>query len=83
MNKIMLSVAEETYLTISTQAKKRGISVQELLRAVIVPEWVRQNLQYRPRPTPIMEITPEPRAPQMNSYHRNRILENTVGQLKY
>jgi hypothetical protein len=83
MNKIMLSVAEETFLTISTLAKKRGISVQELLRAVIVPEWVRENLQPRPRFTPIMEVAPGPTTPQMNSYHRNRILDITVGQLKY
>ena len=83
MNKIMLSVAEETFLAISTLAKKRGISVQELLRAVIVPEWVRENLRPHIRSTPIMEIAPEPRTPQMNSYHRNRILDITVGQLKY
>jgi hypothetical protein len=83
MNKIMLSVAEETYFTISNLAKKRGISVQELLRAVIVPEWVRENLAPRPRFMPITEIAAEPRAPQMNSYHRNRILDITVGQLKY
>ena len=82
MNKIMLSVAEETYVTISTLAKKRGISVQELLRAVIVPEWVRENLRAR-RFTPITEIAAEPTAPVMNSYHRNRILDITVGQLKY
>ena len=83
MNKIMLSVAEETFLTISTLARKRGISVQELLRAVIVPEWVRENLRPLPRFTPITEIATEPSAPQMNSYHRNRILDITVGQLKY
>ena len=83
MNKIMLSVAEETFLTMSTLAKKRGISIQELLRAVIVPEWVRENLQPTPRFTPLTEIATEPSAPQMNSYHRNRILDITVGQLKY
>ncbi len=83
MNKIMLSVAEETFLTMSTLAKKRGISIQELLRAVIVPEWVRENLRPLPRFTPITEIATEPSAPQMNSYHRNRILDITVGQLKY
>ena len=83
VNKIMLSVAEETFLTMSTLAKKRGISIQELLRAVIVPEWVRENLHPRPRLTPITEIPLEPSAPQMNSYHRNRILDITVGQLKY
>ncbi len=83
MNKIMLSVAEETFLTMSTLAKKRGISIQELLRAVIVPEWVRENLRPLPRFTPLTEIATEPSAPQMNSYHRNRILDITVGQLKY
>jgi len=83
MNKIMLSVAEETFLTMSTLAKKRGISIQELLRAVIVPEWVRENLRSLPRFTPLTEIATEPSAPQMNSYHRNRILDITVGQLKY
>jgi hypothetical protein len=85
-NKIMLSVSEETYLTVSSQAKKRGISIQELLRAVIVPEWVRENLRPHktaPRITEIAEIALEPSAPQLNSYHRNRILDITVGQLKY
>ena len=88
-NKIMLSVSEETYLTVSSQAKKRGISIQELLRAVIVPEWVRENLRPHKTPPRITEITDtaeialEPSAPQMNSYHRNRILDITVGQLKY
>jgi hypothetical protein len=83
MNKIMLSLADETFLTVSSQAKKRGISIQEMLRAVIVPEWVKENLRSHtitPRP---VEIALEPAAPQMNPYHRNRILDITVGQLKY
>ncbi len=84
MNKIMLSLGEDTFLTVSSQARKRGISVQELLRAVIVPEWVKENLR---RPQTISrqmaEIAVEPAAPQMNLYHRNRILDITVGQLKY
>jgi len=79
----MLSVSEETYLTVSSQAKKRGISIQELLRAVIVPEWVRENLRPHKTIPRITEIALEPAAPQMNSYHRNRILDITVGQLKY
>jgi hypothetical protein len=83
MNKIMLSLADETFLTVSSQAKKRGISIQEMLRAVIVPEWVKENLRSHtitPRP---VEIALEPPTPQMNPYHRNRILDITVGQLKY
>jgi hypothetical protein len=83
MNKIMLSLAEETFLTVSSQAKKRGISVQEMLRAVIVPEWVKENLRPRTMSPRTVEIAFEPTAPQMNPYHRNRILDITVGQLKY
>jgi len=83
MNKIMLSVSEETFLRVSSQAKKRGISVQELLRAVIVPEWVKENLRPHTMPPRTVEIALAPTAPQMNPYHRNRILDHTVGQLKY
>jgi hypothetical protein len=83
MNKIMLSLADESFLTVCSQAKKRGISVQELLRAVIVPEWVRENLRPRTMSPRTAEIALEPTTPQMNPYHRNRILDITVGQLKY
>src|SRR6266487_997684 len=83
MNKIMLSLADETYLTVSSQAKKRGISVQELLRAVIVPEWVKENLRPPTMSTRTVGVALAPTPPQMNQYHRNRILDITVGQLKY
>ena len=80
----MLSMGEETFLNISYQAKKRGISVQELLRAVIVPEWVKENLKPQRTIARTTEVVPEPSepVPSMNSY-RSRILEITVGQLKY
>jgi len=83
MNKIMLSLADETFLTVSSQAKKRGISVQELLRAVIVPEWVKENLRPPTMSPRTVGVALAPTAPQMNPYHRNRILDHTVGQLKY
>jgi hypothetical protein len=83
MNKIMLSMREDAFLTVSTQAKTRGISVQELLRAVIVPEWVKANLERSPKPVHATQIATEPIGPQTHPYHRDRILEITVGQLKY
>src|SRR5213592_2832603 len=42
--KFMLSVHEESFTTISAEASDRGISVQELLRAVVVPDWVKDNI---------------------------------------
>jgi len=39
MAKFMASVAEETFQVLMGEVKSRGISVQELLRAVIIPDW--------------------------------------------
>ena len=41
MAKFMASVTEETFQLLLGEARSRGISVQELLRAVIIPDWVR------------------------------------------
>jgi len=45
MAKFMLSLRQDSMKVISVEAINRGISVQELLRAVIIPEWVKTNLQ--------------------------------------
>jgi hypothetical protein len=36
----MISVREENFRLLSLEARERGITSQELLRAVIVPDWV-------------------------------------------
>jgi len=41
--KFMQTLETETYHTISKEASQRGATVQELLRAVIIPEWLREN----------------------------------------
>jgi hypothetical protein len=43
MAKFMLSLRDENFQLISTEAEDRGISVQELIRAVIIPDWIRQG----------------------------------------
>jgi hypothetical protein len=43
MGKVLLSLREEALRTIVDEAVMRDISVQELLRAVVIPEWVRDN----------------------------------------
>ena len=40
MSKFMLSVGLENFRFLESAAVQRGISVQELLRAVIIPDWV-------------------------------------------
>ena len=54
--KFMLSIREEPYQTISAEARERGVSVQELLRAVIVPEWVKDNIAQSTLQQPLREV---------------------------
>jgi len=46
--KFMLSLRDENFKLLITEAEDRGISVQELIRAVIIPDWVKVNTLARP-----------------------------------
>jgi hypothetical protein len=42
LTKFMMSLRDENYRVLTGAAIDRGISVQELLRAVIIPDWVKE-----------------------------------------
>ena len=41
----MISIRDENFRILTLEAKERGISIQELIRAVIVPDWARASLR--------------------------------------
>jgi hypothetical protein len=41
MAKLMVSFRDESFRLLAFEARNRGITIQELLRAVIVPDWIR------------------------------------------
>jgi hypothetical protein len=43
MAKFMLSLRDENFKLLTNEAEDRGITVQELIRAVIIPDWVKLN----------------------------------------
>jgi len=43
MSKFILSLGDVAYEVLKLEAARRYITIQELLRAVIIPEWVEQN----------------------------------------
>ena len=43
MSKLMISIRDENFRLLSLEAKNRGITIQELLGAVIVPDWIRTS----------------------------------------
>ena len=48
MAKFMLSLRDENFNLLMTEASDRGITVQELIRAVIIPDWVKINTLVKP-----------------------------------
>jgi hypothetical protein len=43
MAKFIMSIGDNAYDILSNEAKNRDVTVQQLLRAVVVPDWIRQN----------------------------------------
>ena len=43
MPKFIQTLNDEIYKKLEKIAKERGITVQELIRAVIIPEWLKQH----------------------------------------
>lgn len=43
MAKFIMSIGDGAYDVLANEARNRDVTVQQLLRAVVVPEWIRQN----------------------------------------
>jgi hypothetical protein len=54
--KFMLTLVPSVYQTLMDQADERGISIQELVRAVIVPHWLTPVALPAPAPAPILAV---------------------------
>ncbi len=54
----MLSLREENFQLLELEAQHRGITVQELIRAVIIPDWVRQSSVVRTIPASTYNSAP-------------------------
>jgi len=43
MAKFIMSIGDTAYETLANEARNRDVTVQQLLRAVVVPDWIKQN----------------------------------------
>lgn len=91
MAKFILSVGDDTYKTLAAEAKRRDVTIQQLLRAVIVPEWTRENLEVNPssmtlRATPpsmpTREIAPRMFRESIYPGQRDQLLQTPVNRLR-
>jgi hypothetical protein len=80
--KFIMSVGDETLRVLTTEAEKRNVRVQELIRAVIVPEWVRNNLAMSGMETDRREFAPELRRPTVYNMQRGHVLQASMDRVR-
>jgi hypothetical protein len=78
--KVMVAFGKQTFDLIDGEAKERGVTVQELLRAVIIPDWFRTHGELltkitMPEARPRIErlTKPEQGLDQGSKFHSNRL----------
>src|SRR5713226_440119 len=78
--KVMVAFGQQTFNLIDAEAKERGVTVQELLRAVIIPDWFRTHGELLTKITMpearrgIQPLTkPETGLDQGTKFHSNRL----------
>ena len=78
MAKFIFSIGEENYRLLASEAKTRDITIQELIRAVIIPDWMRHNLDSRTHREPASVL------PHTTGFlnQRNNIVPSSIGRLK-
>ena len=82
MAKFILSVGDDTFRILESEAKRRDVTVQQLLRAVIVPEWVRENPEVNPASMIPREIAPHMMHRSIYPGQRDQLLQTPVSRLR-
>jgi hypothetical protein len=77
-----MTVGDETLRVLTTEAENRNLRIQQLLRAVIVPEWVRNNLEMRSIQPSRREIDPRLTRPSVYNMQREPALEASMDRIR-
>lgn len=84
MAKFILSVGDGMFKILASEAKKRDVTIQQLLRAVIVPEWVRENteLSQHSLSAPPRVIAPHLLRESLYPSQRDQLMQAPVNRLR-
>jgi hypothetical protein len=82
MAKFIMSVGDETLRILTTEAEKRNVRVQQLIRAVIVPEWVRDNLMMSGIQSDRREIASHLTRPSVYNMRREPVLQASMDRVR-
>jgi hypothetical protein len=69
----MVAFGEQTYTLLMEEARARGITIQELLRAVVIPDWFKSKYEPLPRQSPIIERRTREEEPVLPTSFSNKL----------
>jgi len=69
----MVAFGEQTYNLLMGEARARGITIQELLRAVVIPDWFKAKYEPVPRQNPIIERRTREEEPVLPTSFSNKL----------
>ena len=78
MAKFIFSLGDANFLLLRAEAKSRDITIQELIRAVIIPDWMKLNLE------PKALVSPTSLFSSTTGYlaQKSSIIPTPIGRLK-
>jgi hypothetical protein len=82
MAKFILTVGEDMFKLLASEAERRDVTVQQLLRAVVVPDWMKDNIEINPPRMPVREIAPHLMHQSIYPGQRDQILQTPVNRLR-
>lgn len=80
--KFILSVGDGTFKILASEAKRRDVTVQQLLRAVIVPEWARENIELDRHTMTTKEVAPHLMHESIYPNQRDQYFQTPVNRLR-
>ena len=82
MPKFIMCIGDETLRILATEAEKRDVKVQQLIRAVIVPEWVRNNLDTSTASPAGRELGSQLTRPSVYNMQRESVLQSSMDRVR-
>jgi hypothetical protein len=78
MAKFIFSLGEANFRLLQSEAKGRDITIQELIRAVIIPDWMKLNLEHKALVSPASLLS------SSTGYlsQKSSIIPTPIGRLK-
>jgi hypothetical protein len=78
MAKFIFSLGDANFRLLQAEAKARDITIQELIRAVIIPDWMKLNMENKALSVPTNLLS------SSTGYlsQKSSIIPNPIGRLK-